>query len=60
MWPLPPDGAVDVVMQWPTFGIGETRVRIDHGTMSELSSRARPFWADGGQSSAASSRTARA
>lgn len=44
LWPLPPDGSIDVVMQWPTLGIGETRVRIDVGAVSELSTRARPFW----------------
>jgi len=41
---LPPDGATDVVIQWPTFGIGETRVRIDVGAVSELSTRATAFW----------------
>jgi hypothetical protein len=46
LWPLPPDGEIEIVMQWPAFGIGETRVIIDAGTVSELSARARPFWAD--------------
>lgn len=46
LWPLPPDGEIEIVMQWPAFGIGETRVIIDAGTVSELSARARPFWTD--------------
>ncbi len=46
LWPLPPDGPIEVVMQWPAFGIGETRVTVDVGSVSELSARARPFWTD--------------
>lgn len=46
LWPLPPDGEIEIVMQWPAFGIGETRVVVDAGAVSELSARARPFWAD--------------
>lgn len=45
LWPLPPDGEIEVVAQWPTFGIGETHVSIDVGAVSDLSTRARPFWA---------------
>ncbi|MGX1791794.1 hypothetical protein ACWIDW_02445 [Microbacterium sp. NPDC055312] len=46
LWPLPPDGPIEVVMQWPAFGIGETRVTVGVGSVSELSARARPFWTD--------------
>ena len=46
LWPLPPDGPIETVMQWPAFGIGETRVTVDVGSVSELSARARPFWTD--------------
>ncbi|MFJ4045239.1 hypothetical protein ACIPV2_05780 [Microbacterium sp. NPDC089987] len=46
LWPLPPDGPIEVVVQWPAFGIGETRLTIDAGPVSESSARARPFWAD--------------
>jgi hypothetical protein len=28
-WPLPPDGPVEFVCEWPAFGIGESRVTLD-------------------------------
>lgn len=46
LWPLPPAGPIDLVMQWPAFGIGETQVTVDVSTAPELSHRARRFWSD--------------
>lgn len=44
LWPLPSAGPIELVMQWPSLGIGETRVTLDASMVPELASRARPFW----------------
>lgn len=44
LWPLPPDGPVELVMQWPSLGIEETRMTVDGGALAELAARARPYW----------------
>lgn len=44
LWPAPPEGAIELVMQWPALGIQETRVMLDGTAMRELTQRARPFW----------------
>ncbi|MBT2483524.1 MULTISPECIES: hypothetical protein [unclassified Microbacterium] len=44
LWPLPPAGAIELVMQSPALGIAETRVTIDASMVPELAARARPFW----------------
>lgn len=44
LWPLPPSGPIELVMQWPALGIDETRVTVDVGSVAELAARARPFW----------------
>ncbi|MFD5214490.1 hypothetical protein [Microbacterium sp. NPDC058345] len=44
LWPLPPAGAIELVMQWPTLGIDETRVKIDASRVPTLAARARLYW----------------
>lgn len=44
LWPLPPSGPIELVMQWPAFGIGETRSIIDGRMLPELAADARPYW----------------
>lgn len=47
LWPLPPAGPIELVMQWPTLGIDETRVTLDASMVPELAAHARPFWPRG-------------
>lgn len=44
LWPLPPEGAIEFVMQWPALGIEETSVLLDGTAMRQLADRATPFW----------------
>lgn len=44
LWPLPPDGPIELVIQWPALGIEETRIVLDGTAMLALKDRARPFW----------------
>lgn len=44
LWPAPPAGPIELVMQWPALGIGEQRVTLDATEMLVLASRAQPFW----------------
>lgn len=44
LWPLPPEGAIELVLQWPSFGVEETRVMLDGTAMRELASQAKPYW----------------
>lgn len=44
LWSLPPAGQMELVMQWPAFGIPETRVAIDASTVPGLAAGARPYW----------------
>lgn len=47
LWPLPPAGPIELVLQWPAFGIDETRAILDASMVPELAARARPFWPRG-------------
>lgn len=47
LWPLPPAGPIELVLQWPALGIDETRVTLDAGSVAELAARARPYWSRG-------------
>ncbi|SDP33530.1 hypothetical protein SAMN04487788_3097 [Microbacterium testaceum StLB037] len=42
--PLPPEGPLELVVQWPAFGIPESRVILDGGAMSALAASVRPLW----------------
>ena len=44
LWPLPPAGALDLVLQWPAIGIGETRLSLPAAEILDAARRARPFW----------------
>ncbi|MEU4689239.1 hypothetical protein [Actinoplanes sp. NPDC023714] len=40
VWPLPPEGPVTFVCEWPARGIGESRVEIDAALIREAAGRA--------------------
>ena len=44
LWPLPPDGPLAFVAEWPAEGIAETRVEIDGGLLREAGGRAEKLW----------------
>jgi hypothetical protein len=44
LWPLPPEGPLELVLQWPAFGIGESRVIVDGGQLRALAASVRPLW----------------
>ncbi|MGN6426444.1 MAG: hypothetical protein ACTHMF_06465 [Leifsonia sp.] len=46
LWPLPPEGPLEVVAQWPAFGVPESHVVLDSAPLRELASRARPVWGE--------------
>ena len=46
LWPLPPEGPIEIVAQWPSLGIDESRVAIDSAELRELAGRVRRVWED--------------
>ncbi|WP_194421464.1 hypothetical protein [Microbacterium abyssi] len=44
LWPAPPPGPIELVVQWPSFGIDERHVILDGNGMLELMPHARRFW----------------
>lgn len=44
LWPLPPQGPLQLVMQWPALGIDERRITLDGTDMLAIAGNARPFW----------------
>ncbi|MFF2053319.1 hypothetical protein ACFVU2_17090 [Leifsonia sp. NPDC058194] len=44
LWPLPPEGSIEIVAQWPAEGVGESRVVIDSAPLRELAAAVRPIW----------------
>lgn len=44
LWPLPPDGALDIVVQWTALGIAETRTALEPTRYSELAARSTKLW----------------
>jgi hypothetical protein len=46
LWPLPPEGPLEVVVQWPAFGVPESHAVLDSAPLRELASRARPVWGE--------------
>lgn len=42
--PLPPEGPLEFVVQWPAFGIPESRVLLDGGRLRALAAEVRPLW----------------
>lgn len=47
LWPLPPDGPIELVMQWPSLDIEETRAVLDGTRIRELSRHSVPLWPEG-------------
>ncbi|MEN0083189.1 MAG: hypothetical protein AAGC66_00340 [Leifsonia sp.] len=45
LWPLPPEGPIEIITQWPALGIPESHVVVDSAPLRELASQARPVWA---------------
>ena len=43
-WPLPPAGPLEFIAQWPTLGIGETRVSIDAELILDAARRSVQIW----------------
>lgn len=44
LWPLPPEGPLEVVVQWPAFDIPESHVVLDSAPLLALAAQARPVW----------------
>lgn len=42
--PLPPPGSLGLVVEWPSRGLGETRVDFDAGALLEAAGRAETLW----------------
>ena len=43
-WPLPPEGPVEFVVEWPSQGIALTRAGVDSAIVREASERALTLW----------------
>ena len=48
VWPLPPEGPLAFVCEWPAKGIPLTREEIDAGLVLAAASRAEKLWDDAG------------
>ena len=44
VWPLPPEGPLAFVCEWPAMGIPETRQEVDARLILDAAERARPLW----------------
>ena len=44
LWPLPPEGPLEIVMQWPGEGIPESRVVLDGGALRARAAESRKVW----------------
>jgi hypothetical protein len=47
LWPLPPEGPLDFVCEWPALGIGLSRVGIDSALIHDAVRRSQTLWDDG-------------
>src|SRR5437763_13533773 len=45
-WPLPGEGTVAFVCEWPAHDIPETRIEIDGQLFADAAQRAVPVWSD--------------
>lgn len=45
-WPLPTEGTLTFVCEWPAHGIAETRVEVSASLIIAAASRAIPVWSD--------------
>jgi hypothetical protein len=46
VWPLPPDGPLAFVVEWPSEGIELTRAEIDASIVGEAAKQAETLWPD--------------
>jgi hypothetical protein len=46
VWPLPPDGPLAFVVEWPSEGVALTRAEIDAGIVRAASEQAEVLWPD--------------
>ena len=44
LWPLPPDGPLTFIAEWPKFGIGETSVSVDGGEIRAAAETVEDLW----------------
>ncbi|SMH27922.1 hypothetical protein SAMN06295885_0072 [Rathayibacter oskolensis] len=44
LWPLPPEGPLELVVQWPDRGVPESRTVIDATSLRALAAEAAPIW----------------
>lgn len=48
LWPLPSEGPLTVVVDWPQLGLAEGTVVVDGGDLASAARRARPIWSEAG------------
>jgi hypothetical protein len=46
VWPLPDDGDIALVCEWPAHGIPESSVMLDGDVLRDAAARSRPVWTD--------------
>jgi hypothetical protein len=46
LWPLPPEGRLTFVCEWPALGIALTRIDTDAGPIRTAAARSRTLWDD--------------
>lgn len=44
LWPAPPEGPIELVAQWPGFGLGEAHVTLDAAPLLALMPQVERFW----------------
>ncbi len=44
LWPLPPDGPLTFIAQWPAFDVEETSVVVDAGELRRAADRSEVLW----------------
>jgi hypothetical protein len=44
VWPLPPDGPLAFVCEWPAYGVALSKIEIDGGQILEAAARAEILW----------------
>jgi hypothetical protein len=56
LWPLPPEGPLAFVCEWPALGIELTRAQIDTALLHEAAGRSERLWENGSTSPAVQGR----
>jgi len=46
LWPMPPDGPLTFVAEWPKYAITETRAAVDGTRIRAAAERATNLWPD--------------